>query len=35
MRWATRSTSPRAIEYSGQVITVYDPIVHSKAEEEV
>ncbi|MYM54871.1 ATPase [Thalassovita mangrovi] len=23
---------PRAIEYSGQVITVYDPIVHSKAE---
>jgi hypothetical protein len=25
---------PRAIEYSGQVITVYDPIVHSKAEEE-
>ncbi|MFD1157154.1 P-loop NTPase family protein [Roseovarius aestuarii] len=26
---------PRAIEYSGQVITVYDPIVHSKAEEEV
>jgi predicted ATPase with chaperone activity len=24
---------PRAIEYSGQVITVYDPIVHSKAEE--
>ena len=26
---------PRAIEYSGQVITVYDPIVHSKAEENV
>lgn len=26
---------PRAIEYSGQVITVYDPIVHSKAEEVV
>ncbi|MGR3442729.1 MAG: ATPase [Thalassococcus profundi] len=26
---------PRAIEYSGQVITVYDPIVHSKAEELV
>ncbi len=26
---------PRAIEYAGQVITVYDPIVHSKAEEEV
>ena len=26
---------PRAIEYSGQVITVYDPIVHSKAEEPV
>ncbi|MDQ2093784.1 ATPase [Rhodalgimonas zhirmunskyi] len=25
---------PRAIEYSGQVITVYDPIVHSSAEEE-
>lgn len=25
---------PRAIEYAGQVITVYDPIVHSKAEEE-
>jgi hypothetical protein len=24
---------PRAIEYNGQVITVYDPIVHSKAEE--
>ncbi|CUH75688.1 hypothetical protein [Tropicibacter naphthalenivorans] len=24
---------PRAIEYSGQVITVYDPIVHTKAEE--
>ncbi|TCM84477.1 ATPase [Rhodovulum steppense] len=26
---------PRAIEYSGQVITVYDPIVHSAAEELV
>ena len=26
---------PRAIEYAGQVITVYDPIVHSKAEEDV
>ncbi|HSF63523.1 MAG TPA: ATPase [Paracoccaceae bacterium] len=26
---------PRAIEYSGQVITVYDPIVHSKAEASV
>jgi hypothetical protein len=26
---------PRAIEYSGQVITVYDPIVHSKAEMAV
>jgi hypothetical protein len=26
---------PRAIEYSGQVITVYDPIVHSSAEESV
>ena len=25
---------PRAIEYAGQVITVYDPIVHSKAEQE-
>ena len=25
---------PRAIEYAGQVITVYDPIVHSKAEEQ-
>jgi hypothetical protein len=24
---------PRAVEYSGQVITVYDPIVHSKAVE--
>ncbi|MCE0504430.1 MULTISPECIES: ATPase [unclassified Roseivivax] len=24
---------PRAIEYSGSVITVYDPIVHSKAEQ--
>ncbi|MBN2629149.1 MAG: ATPase [Rhodobacteraceae bacterium] len=26
---------PRALEYSGQVITVYDPIVHSSAEEAV
>jgi hypothetical protein len=26
---------PRAIEYSGQVITVYDPIVHSAAEDNV
>ena len=26
---------PRAIEYSGQVISVYDPIIHSKAEEQV
>ncbi|WP_146590604.1 ATPase [Puniceibacterium confluentis] len=26
---------PRAIEYSGQVITVYDPIVHSSAEEQI
>ncbi len=26
---------PRAIEYAGQVITVYDPIVHSMAEAEV
>ncbi|PRY85360.1 ATPase [Donghicola tyrosinivorans] len=26
---------PRAIEYSGQVITVYDPIVHTAAEAEV
>jgi len=25
---------PMAIEYAGQVITVYDPIVHSKAEGE-
>ncbi len=25
---------PRAVEYSGQVITVYDPIVHNAAEEE-
>ncbi|WP_372891017.1 ATPase [Rhodosalinus sp.] len=25
---------PRAIAYEGQVITVYDPIVHSAAEEE-
>ena len=25
---------PRAIEYAGQVITVYDPIVHTAAEEE-
>jgi len=26
---------PRAIEYSGQVITVYDPIVHSAPEDDV
>ncbi|MEI6097360.1 MAG: ATPase [Alphaproteobacteria bacterium] len=26
---------PRAIEYSGQIITVYDPIVHSAAEEAI
>ncbi|MBL4810924.1 MAG: ATPase [Rhodobacteraceae bacterium] len=26
---------PRAIEYSGQVITVYDPIVHSAAQEDI
>ncbi|WP_208352688.1 ATPase [Pseudaestuariivita rosea] len=26
---------PRAIEYTGQVITVYDPIVHSAAEAQV
>ncbi len=26
---------PRAIEYAGQVITVYDPIVHSAAEDQV
>ncbi len=26
---------PMALEYAGQVITVYDPIVHSKAEAEV
>ncbi len=26
---------PRALEYSGQVISVYDPIVHSAAEEAV
>ncbi|MEM9435973.1 MAG: ATPase [Pseudomonadota bacterium] len=26
---------PRAIEYAGQVITVYDPIVHTKAEAQV
>ena len=26
---------PRGIEYAGQVITVYDPIVHSAAEEDV
>ncbi|WP_375260974.1 ATPase [Palleronia sp.] len=25
---------PRAIEYAGQVITVYDPIVHTSVEEE-
>ncbi|MFK7836577.1 MAG: ATPase [Sulfitobacter sp.] len=26
---------PRAIEYASQVITVYDPIVHSKVDDEV
>ena len=26
---------PRALEYSGQIITVYDPIVHSKAQMQV
>ena len=26
---------PRAIEYSGQIISVYDPIVHSAAQEQV
>jgi hypothetical protein len=26
---------PRALEYAGQVITVYDPIVHSAAEEDL
>lgn len=26
---------PRAIEYAGQVIAVYDPIVHSAAEEDM
>ncbi|MBU2982984.1 ATPase [Lentibacter algarum] len=26
---------PRAIEYAGQVITVYDPIVHTAVEEDV
>ena len=26
---------PRAIDYAGQVITVYDPIVHSRAESSV
>ena len=26
---------PRCIEYAGQVITVYDPIVHNKAEDDV
>jgi hypothetical protein len=26
---------PRALEYSGQVITVYDPIVHSAATESI
>ncbi len=26
---------PRAIEYTGQVITVYDPIVHSAAEQQI
>jgi hypothetical protein len=26
---------PRAIEYAGQVITVYDPIVHSSVEDDI
>ncbi|OWU86412.1 ATPase [Oceanicola sp. 22II-s10i] len=26
---------PKAVEYAGQVITVYDPIVHSAAEEQM
>ncbi|MDF1856233.1 ATPase [Pseudooceanicola sp.] len=26
---------PKAVEYAGQVITVYDPIVHTAAEEQV
>ncbi len=26
---------PRAIEYSGQIITVFDPIVHARAEQAV
>ncbi|MDA3889537.1 MAG: ATPase [Allgaiera sp.] len=26
---------PRALEYSGQVITVYDPVIHTKAEMAV
>ncbi len=26
---------PRAIEYAGQVITVYDPIVHSSIEDDI
>ncbi|WP_407492287.1 ATPase [Pseudooceanicola sp. MF1-13] len=26
---------PRAVEYSGQVITVYDPIVHTSVDEQV
>ena len=26
---------PRAIEYAGQVITVFDPIVHSAAEDDI
>lgn len=26
---------PRAIEFAGQVITVYDPIVHTAAEEQI
>ena len=30
-----KSYVPRALEYAGQVITVYDPIVHSAAEESV
>ena len=36
MPWVTKSTFPeRTAEYAGQVITVYDPIVHSAAEEDV
>jgi hypothetical protein len=26
---------PRAIEYAGQVITVYDPVVHTAAEDDI